>query len=165
MRMNRRFWSGDDCDETSTSTEEASMNSLQRNALALARVLLSLVFFANGFGIIPQGVAAKELAEHGAPAALVPLLMIAARTIEIVGGFGLMLGVYPRIAAIAIIAFLIPATLVAHEFWSAVGTPAFAPQLLQFLKNTAMTGGLLLIATTPNQPALFPRTSWSKNRE
>ena len=133
------------------------MNSLQRSALAAARVLLSLVFFANGFGIIPQGLAAKELADHGAPAALVPLLMFAARTIEIVGGFGLMLGIYPQIAAIAIIAFLIPATLVAHEFWQAVGTPAFAPQLLQFLKNTAMTGGLLLIAAMPNQPALFPR--------
>jgi putative oxidoreductase len=133
------------------------MNSLQRSALAAARVLLSLVFFANGFGIIPQGLAAKELADHGAPAALVPLLMFAARTIEILGGFGLMLGIYPQIAAIAIIAFLIPATLVAHEFWQAVGTPAFAPQLLQFLKNTAMTGGLLLIAAMPNQPALFPR--------
>jgi putative oxidoreductase len=133
------------------------MNSLQRNALAAARVLLALVFLANGFGIIPQGVAAKELADHGAPAALVPLLMFAARTIEIAGGFGLMLGIYPRIAAIAEIAFLIPATLVAHEFWRAVGTPAFAPQLLQFLKNTAMTGGLLLIAATPNQPALFRR--------
>jgi putative oxidoreductase len=133
------------------------MNSLQRIALAAARVLLALVFLANGFGIIPQGVAAKELADHGAPAALVPLLMFAARTIEIAGGFGLMLGIYPRIAAIAEIAFLIPATLVAHEFWRAVGTPAFAPQLLQFLKNTAMTGGLLLIAATPNQPALFPR--------
>jgi hypothetical protein len=36
-----------------------------------------------------------------------------------------------------------------------VGTSAFAPQLLQFLKNTAITGGLLLIAITPNQPALF----------
>jgi putative oxidoreductase len=141
------------------------MESLQRNALVAARVLLALVFFANGFGIIPQGVAAKELADHGAPAALVPLLMFAARTIEIVGGFGLVLGIYPRIAAIAEIAFLIPATLVAHQFWWAVGTPAFAPQLLQFLKNTAMTGGLLLIAATPNQPALFPRSSRSGARE
>jgi len=133
------------------------MESLQRNALVTARVLLALVFFANGFGIIPQGLAAKELAEHGAPAAIVPLLMFAARSIEIVGGFGLVLGIYPQIAAIAVIVFLIPATLVAHEFWLAVGTPAFAPQLLQFLKNTAMTGGLLLIATTPSQPAIFPR--------
>jgi putative oxidoreductase len=141
------------------------MNSLQRNVVVAARVLMALVFFANGFGIIPQGLAAKELADQGAPAALVPLLMFAARTIEIVGGFGLMLGIYPQIAAIAVIAFLVPATLVAHEFWQAVGTPAFAPQLLQFLKNTAMTGGLLLIAATPNQPALFPRHTRSGSQE
>jgi putative oxidoreductase len=141
------------------------MNTFQRNALAAARVLVALVFLANGFGIIPQGVPAKELAEHGAPAALVAPLMLAARTIEIVGGFGLMLGIYPQIAAIAVITFLVPATLVAHDFWRAVGTPAYAPQLLQFLKNAAMTGGLLLIATTPNQPALFPRTSRSTDRE
>ena len=35
--------------------------------------------------------------------------------------------------------------------------PTYIQQLLQFLKNTAMTGGLLFIAATPNQPALFPR--------
>jgi putative oxidoreductase len=141
------------------------MNSLQRNVLVAVRVLIALVFLANGFGIIPQTQPAKELAEHGAPAALVPPLMLAARTIEIVGGFGLMFGIYPQIAAIAVIAFLVPATVTAHDFWHAVGTPAFAPQLLQFLKNTAMTGGLLLIAATPHQPQLFPRTSQSKDRK
>ncbi len=140
------------------------MNTLQRIALAAARVLVALVFLANGFGIIPQGFPTKELAEHGAPAALVPLLMLVARTIQIVGGFGLMLGLYPRIAVIAVIVFLVPATLVGHEFWRAVGTPAYIPQLLQFLKNAAMTGGLLFIAATPNQPTLFPRTSRSKDR-
>lgn len=133
------------------------MSRVQLNVLVAARVLLALVFLANGFGMIPQGLAAKELADQGAPEALVPLLMFGARTIEIIGGFGLLLGIYPRIAAIAEITFLVPATLVAHEFWRAVGTPAFAPQLLQFLKNAAITGGLLLIVGTPNQSALFPR--------
>ena len=75
-----------------------------------------------------------------------------------------MLGIYPQIAPIAVIAFLVPATLVAHDFWHAVGTPAYFPQLLQFLKNTAITGGLLFIAAAPNQPALFPSTSRSKDR-
>jgi putative oxidoreductase len=140
------------------------MNSLQRNVLAAGRVLVALIFLANGFGVVPQGFPAKELAEHGVPAALVPLLMLAARTIEIVGGFGLMLGIYPRIAAIAVIVFLVPATLVAHNFWHAVGTPAYVPQLLNFLKNTAMTGGLLFIAVTRHQPTLFPRTLRSNDR-
>jgi putative oxidoreductase len=140
------------------------MNSLQRNAFTAARILVAVIFLANGFGIIPQGFPAKELADHGAPAALVPLLMLAARTIEIVGGFGLMLGIYPQMAAIAVIAFLVPATLVAHDFWRAVGTPAYVLQFLNFLKNTAMTGGLLFIAATPNQPTMFPPTSRSKDR-
>jgi putative oxidoreductase len=135
------------------------VNSLQRYALAASRVLVALVFLANGFGIIPQAQAAKELAEAGAPAALVPFLMLVARTIEIVGGFGLMLGIYPRIASVALIAFLVPATLAGHGFWHAVGTPAYIPQLLNFLKNTTMTGGLLFIAATANQPTLVPRSS------
>jgi uncharacterized membrane protein YphA (DoxX/SURF4 family) len=129
------------------------MNSLQLSGLAAARVLVGVVFLATGFGIIPQAPAAKALADHGAPGALVPLLMLADRTIEIVGGFGLILGIYPQIA---VIAFLIP-TLVGHGFWQVRGIPTYIPQLLQFLKNAAMTGGLLFIAATPNQPALFPR--------
>jgi putative oxidoreductase len=137
------------------------MNSFQRYAVVTGRVLVALVFLANGFAVIPQTQPARELAEAGAPAALVPFLMLVARTIEIVGGFGLMLGIYPRIAAMALIAFLVPATLTAHGFWHAVGTPAYIPQLLNFLKNVAMTGGLLFIAATPDQPTLAPRPARS----
>ena len=133
------------------------MNSLQLYGLAAARVLVGVLFLATSFGIIPKAPAAKALADHGATGALVLLLMLAGRTIEIVGGFGLILGIYPQIPAIAVIAFLIPATLVGHGFWQVRGTPTYIPQLLQFLKNAAMTGGLLFIAATPNQKALFPR--------
>lgn len=141
------------------------MNRLQRYAFTAARILVAVLFLANGFGIIPQTQPGKELAEHGAPVALVPLFMLAARTIEIVGGFGLVLGIYPQIAAIAVIAFLVPATFVAHDFWDAVATPAYVPLLLQFLKNTAITGGLLFIAATTSQPTLFPRTWPSRERD
>jgi putative oxidoreductase len=152
------------CHKISTSTKEASMSLFQRFAFAAARVLIALVFLANGFGIIPQSQPAKELASHGTPAALVPMLMLTARTIEIVGGFALILGIYPQIAAIAIIVFLVPATLLAHDFWRAVGTPEYVSQLLQFLKNTAITGGLVIIAATSNQPTLVPRNSQSMDR-
>jgi len=133
------------------------MNSFQLYGLAAARVLVGVVFLTTGFGNIAQAPAAKALANHGAPGALVPLLMLAGRTIKIVGGFGLILGIHSQIAAIAVIAFLIPATLVGHGFWQVRGTPTYIQQRLQFLKNAAMTGGLLFIAATPNQPALFPR--------
>jgi len=141
------------------------MNYLQRYAFAAARVLVAVIFLASGFGIIPQGLAPKELANCGTPASLVPLFMLAGRTIEIAGGFGLILRIYPQIAAFALIAFLVPATLVGHAFWQAVGTPAYIPQLLNFLKNVAMTGGLLFIAATPHQPSLFSSSSGSTDRE
>ena len=138
------------------------MNSLQRNSLAAARVLVALIFLANGFGIIPQAAPMKDLADHGTPATLLPLLILAGRTIQIVAGLALLVGVYPQIAALLLITFLVPATLIAHDFWRAVGTPVYVSQLLQFLKNTAITGGLLFMAATANQPALFPRISRSE---
>jgi putative oxidoreductase len=140
------------------------MNSLQRNSLAAARALVALIFLANGFGIIPQAVPMKDLADHGTPATLVPLVILAGRSVQIVAGIALLLGIYPQVAALMLIAFMIPASLVAHDFWSAVGTPAYVPQLLQFLKNSAIIGGLLFIAAAPNQPALIPRISRSRDR-
>jgi putative oxidoreductase len=75
------------------------------------------------------------------------------------------LGIYPRLAAVALLVFLVPTTFLAHSFWQATGTAAYIPQLLNFLKNTCMAGGLLFIAATLSQPALLPRTSRSNARE
>jgi len=141
------------------------MNSLQRYVLTLSGVLMSIVFLLNGLGIIDQAVGAKELLEHGAPASLVPFLMLGARTIEIVAGSSLALGIYPRLAAVAVLAFLLPATLTAHAFWQVSGTAAFTLQLLNFFKNTAMMGGLLFIGATRSQPTLLPRSARSIGRE
>ena len=141
------------------------MNSLERYVLAISRVLVAMIFLLNGLGIISQAAAAKDLVARGAPAAVVPFLMVFARSLEVVAGFGLAFGIYPRLAAVALLAFLFPATLAGHDFWQAAGTASFTPQLLNFLKNTAMVGGLLFIAATKFQPTLLPRTSRSDSRE
>jgi putative oxidoreductase len=137
------------------------MNSPRRYVLALSRILVSIIFLVNGLGIISQAAAAKVLIEHGAPASLVPFFMLSARILEVVAGVSLAFGIYPRLAACALLVFLVVATLVAHAFWQVAGTAAFTPQLLNFLRNTAMTGGLLFIAATQSQPTLLPRTSRS----
>jgi putative oxidoreductase len=141
------------------------VNSLQRYVVAFSRVLVAMIFLLNGLGIINQAGAAKELLEHGASTSLVPVFMFSARLLEVVGGFALALGIYPRLAAVALLAFLIPATFTAHAFWQVVGTAAYTPTLLNFLKNTAMIGGLLFIAATPSQPTLFALRSRSNGRE
>jgi putative oxidoreductase len=137
------------------------MNSLQRYVLALSRVLVSIIFLMIGLGIISQATAVKDLVEHGAPANLVPIFTLSARTIQVIAGLGLAFGIYPRVSAVALMIFLIPATFIAHDFWRITGTAAFTPQLFNFLKNTAMAGGLLFIAATKSQPTLLPRTARS----
>ena len=141
------------------------MNSLERSVLVLSRVLVAIIFLLNGLGIVSHAGAAKELLEQGASVSLVPFLMVGARTLEVVAGFSLALGSYPRLAAVALLVFLVPTTFLAHAFWQAAGTAAFTPQLLNFRKNTCMIGAFLFIAATESQPTLLPRTSRSNGRE
>jgi len=80
--------------------------------------------------------------------------MLVGRSVELIGGLALVFGVFPRLAALALFAFLIPATLVGHAFWLAKDASVFAGQLINFLKNLAIMGGLLFIASVMSQPAL-----------
>jgi len=144
---------------TTLRSKESPMNSLEQYVLALSRVLVAVIFLLNGFGVVNQAQPARELLAYGAPANLVPFLMLSARALEIVAGFCLAFGVYPRLAAAALMLFLVPSTFVAHEFWKVAGTATYTPQLLNFLKNTAIVGGLLFIAATKSQPMLLPRAS------
>jgi putative oxidoreductase len=132
------------------------MDRRYRNTMVLARVLMAVIFLLNGLGIVNQSMAAKELAATGLPAALVPLMMYGARTLEVVAGLALALGIFPQWAAVALLVFLVPTTFVAHAFWSA-SPPMFTAQLVNFLKNVCMWGGLLFVAGTSNQPRVFPR--------
>jgi len=133
------------------------MHSAERYAMVAARILVAMIFMLNGLNIIGQTLAAHELAAYGAPASLIPSLIIAARTLQLVAGTCLILGVYPRISALALLLFLIPATLLAHPFWKALGTSLYQVQLINFSKNVCMTGGLIFIIATRSQPVLLPR--------
>jgi putative oxidoreductase len=135
------------------------MDRFSSYAAILARVLISLVFLLNAIGIVDQSVAAKELAERGAPVSIVPFLMFVGRGIELIGGLALLFGVFPRIAAVALITFLIVATYVGHPFWLSAGASTFQPQLINFFKNVATLGGLLFVAAISDQPLFIVRAN------
>jgi putative oxidoreductase len=125
--------------------------------LVLGRVLISVVFILNALGIIDQSIPAHEMVERGAPPSIVPAMMFAGRAVELLAGLGLIWGVFPRLAALALFAFLVPATLISHSFWLSAGTPAFMGQLINFSKNVAIWGGLLFIAGSGGQPEVVPQ--------
>lgn len=58
--------------------------------------------------------------------------------------------------------FLVPVTLVFHDFWAAQGAEVQA-QMIQFLKNVAMGGGLLAIVAAG--PGAFSVDARSGRRE
>src|SRR5258707_15806505 len=138
------------------------MERLSRYGILIARVMISVVFLLNALGVIDQTEAARELAARGAPSNLVPFLMLVGRSVELIGGLALALGIFQRVAAVALIAFLVAATFVGHAFWlAAAGTPVYVGQLINFLKNLAIIGGLLFVASAQSQPALI-RISYAR---
>ncbi|WP_432789851.1 DoxX family protein [Brevibacterium sp. K11IcPPYGO002] len=65
--------------------------------------------------------------------------------VQILAGATLLLGIKPKLSALALAGSLIPTTLAGHSFWEMEGGDAKAHQT-QFSKNLAALGGLLLIA-------------------
>jgi putative oxidoreductase len=74
---------------------------------------------------------------------------------KIVGGIALGAGKFPRLAALGLAASLVPTTLAGHRFWEEQDAAKRNQQLLQFLKNASILGGVLLAAVdTEGRPSL-----------
>jgi uncharacterized membrane protein YphA (DoxX/SURF4 family) len=54
---------------------------------------------------------------------------------------------WPRLAALALAGSLIPTTIAGHRFWSEPDPSGRAAQRIQFMKNAAMLGGLLVVVS------------------
>jgi putative oxidoreductase len=116
----------------------------------IGRALVGVLFLVSGALKIGKfaGVAAG-LASKGLPLPEVMTALVIA--LEIAGGLALVFGWRVREAALALALFCIPATLLFHAFWS-VDAAAFGNQLNHFLKNVAIIGALLVIASGANRP-------------
>ena len=85
-------------------------------------------------------------------ASWVPLLLIVATLFELAGGLMVLLGVKEKLGATLLILFLIPSTVIMHQFWFIEGS-ARELQTVMFLKNLAILGALLLILLIENAPS------------
>ena len=119
------------------------MNTNRDLAALVARILLTVMFIYSGFGKITgfEGTVGY-IASKGLP---VPQLMaIVAILIEFGAGLLLLVGYKARWSALAIFVFLIPTTLIFHNFWAS--PPAeFQMQQINFMKNVTIMGGMLMV--------------------
>jgi len=72
------------------------------------------------------------------------MLLMAGVIFELVGGLLVFFGLWPRLGALLLILFMVPATLLFHHFWL-LQDPDRQMQMVNFMKNVSITGGLLLV--------------------
>lgn len=116
---------------------------IERYAPVAGRILLSLIFLISGVGkIFGFSGTAAFMAAQGLPFA--SLLLVATIALEVLGGLSLLLGFKSSVLALLLFLFLIPTTLIFHNFWAA---PAETMQMHMgnFLKNLGLMGGLLYV--------------------
>ena len=105
----------------------------------IGRILLALIFIISGLGKLanPAGTAGF-MESMGVPGILVwPTLAL-----EILGGIALVIGFQTRIAAFALAVFSIAAAVIFHHDF------ADQMQMIMFLKNLSIAGGLLLLSAS-----------------
>jgi putative oxidoreductase len=131
------------CDEL--AQERTNMNPrIERWLTLLGRILLSLIFILSGLGKIGDwSGTAGSMAAKGMVA--VPFFLTMAILFELGGGLTVLLGVKARLRAWALVFYLIPVSLIFHNFWAFTGAEQ-RMQVINFLKNLAIMGGLLLVA-------------------
>jgi putative oxidoreductase len=120
--------------------------SLERGLLPfVARLFLAAIFVQGALGkIFGWSGQAQYMARHGMR--FVQPLLGVALTIEALGVLCLVLGVKARAAAAIMCLYLLAVSVLLHNFW-AVQDPAAAGNLqTHFLKNLAISGGLLMVA-------------------
>ncbi len=109
----------------------------------LGRCMVALIFLLSGIGKISafQGTAGY-IASKGVPMAEVALVITIA--IEIGGALMLILGWKARLGAAALFLWLIPVSLMIHNFWDMSGQEYMINRIM-FLKNVAIMGAMLYI--------------------
>lgn len=106
----------------------------------IARIFMSAIFLHAALGKIMDPAGTQQyMAMHGMP--LTGFFLIGAIAVESLGGISVLIGFKARWGATVLALFLIPTTLIFHTKFS---DPV---QLIMFMKNLAIIGGLLMVAS------------------
>ncbi|ESY40124.1 DoxX family protein [Mesorhizobium sp. RSR380A] len=124
-----------------TSAAGAGIASNSSTTILLGRILLAAIFLLSGFGKLTAiSGTAGYFGAMGLPVPTITAIVVG--LIELLGGLAVLVGFQTRIAAWVLAVFTIASAFVAHTAW------ADQNQMIHFLKNVAITGGFLLLASS-----------------
>ncbi len=67
----------------------------------------------------------------------------------LLGGLGVITGVVPQASLALLIIFLVPVSFMMHAFWKETDPNARMMERIQFMKNMALVGALLMLYAVP----------------
>jgi putative oxidoreductase len=109
--------------------------------LLIGRVLMSIIFIMAGISKLGAVAGtAGYMASMGIPLPNITVWLVIA--LELLGGVAILLGFFTRYAAWALAAFCVASGYLGHY------QPEDQMQMISFMKNLAMAGGFLVLATT-----------------
>jgi putative oxidoreductase len=109
----------------------------------IGRILFSLIFIFAAFGHFkPETIAYASSA--GVP--LAKLAVPASGILSLAGGLSILLGYRARLGAWALVVFLVPVTVMLHNFWTVTDPMMKQMQMVMFMKNLGLIGGALMYA-------------------
>jgi putative oxidoreductase len=120
--------------------------AIQGGVALAARLMLTAIFVVSAVGNkIPQFKATAEyMRSEGVPQPR--LALFGAIGLLLLGGLSVISGAWTRIGAMFLFVFLAAATYYFHDFWDIPDATTRALQSIQFMKNLAIGGGLLMLA-------------------
>lgn len=114
------------------------------------RILIALIFLLSGFGkITGYAGTAGYMASKGVP--MVDLLLPITILIEFGGALMIVAGYKARLAALALFLWMIPVTIMFHNFWAVPADQQMIQQIM-FLKNISIMGAMLYIMAFGSGP-------------
>ncbi|MBX0324377.1 DoxX family protein [Halomicroarcula sp. F13] len=120
----------------------AFSSALSGAAFLFGRILFALVIGYLALGNLLDLEASVGYAKSkGAPLASVTVPVGSLGLVA--GALAVLVGVYPALGAIAVVGFLIPITVVMHDFWTMEGQDRQNEQI-HFLKNVGLIGSALI---------------------
>jgi putative oxidoreductase len=132
--------------------------TFERIAIAAGRTLLASLFITAGLMFFRSpdfAFAESVITAHGLPAARA--MLICTMILQLGCGGLMLINWHARWAALGLLVWLVPATMLFHAFWAAPPEQV-ANQTFHFLKNISVAGALLLVAgaSPTHSPVLNP---------
>jgi putative oxidoreductase len=110
----------------------------------IGRIVFAQMFITSGvMHLRNAGMMSGYAQSKGVPAP--KLAVVGSGLLILLGGLSVLLGVWPDLGSLLILAFLVPTALRMHDFWKQTDPMARQGEQVNFFKNISLAGASLML--------------------